>query len=188
VWSDRLRVAIRGVIAQAAGGREATVDLDLVRDALGWPPGFQARWRGIQHLENHDIVYANHSDRQPRIAALGDATNARSWYARSRARVALGLLLTAPGIPMLFMGQEFLEDKQWSDNVEAHADLLLHWAGLDHGDKQTTCVYPGPVWLRRRHPAPRQGHRRVPYPQPEPHFASSGGWTASVATSWWSPA
>ena len=37
---------------------------------------------------------------------------------------------------MLFMGQEFLEDKQWSDNFEFHANLLLHWAGLDAGDKQ----------------------------------------------------
>ncbi|MGH9962565.1 MAG: alpha amylase C-terminal domain-containing protein, partial [Pyrinomonadaceae bacterium] len=55
---------------------------------------------------------------------------------RSRARVATGISLTAPGIPMLFMGQEFLEDKQWSDNFEIHKDLLLYWAGLDQGDKQ----------------------------------------------------
>jgi len=25
-------------------------------------------------------------------------------------------LFAAPGIPALFMGQEFLEDKNWSDN------------------------------------------------------------------------
>ena len=41
-----------------------------------------------------------------------------------------------PGIPMLFMGQEFLEDKQWTDDVVAHHDLLLYWAGLEQGDKQ----------------------------------------------------
>jgi len=50
--------------------------------------------------------------------------------------VATGLGLTAPGIPMLFMGQEFLEDKQWSDNFTFHKNLLLHWAGLDAGDQQ----------------------------------------------------
>ena len=50
--------------------------------------------------------------------------------------MATGISLTAPGIPMLFMGQEFLEDKQWSDNFEFHQNLLLHWAGLDAGDKQ----------------------------------------------------
>src|SRR5262249_9083249 len=93
VWSDRLRGAIRGVIAHAAAGRGAAVNLDVVRGALGRPPGFPAAWRGVQHLENHDLVYAGHTDRAPRMAALGDSTNARSWYARSRARVATGLLL-----------------------------------------------------------------------------------------------
>jgi len=37
---------------------------------------------------------------------------------------------------MLFMGQEFLEDKQWSDNIDLHPELLLYWQGLDDGDKQ----------------------------------------------------
>jgi hypothetical protein len=71
--------------------------------------------------------------------------NPRSWYGRSRARVATGVSLTAPGIPMLFMGQEFLEDKQWSDNFQFHHNLLLHWAGLDAGDKQSLimCVSRG---------------------------------------------
>jgi 1,4-alpha-glucan branching enzyme len=71
-----------------------------------------------------------------RVARLGDPGNPRSWYGRSRARVATGIGLTAPGIPMLFMGQEFLEDKQWSDNFAYYQGLLLYWAGLDIGDKQ----------------------------------------------------
>jgi 1,4-alpha-glucan branching enzyme len=37
---------------------------------------------------------------------------------------------------MLFMGQEFLEDKQWADDFVTHRELLLHWAGLDQGDRQ----------------------------------------------------
>src|SRR4030095_13128405 len=67
---------------------------------------------------------------------VADPSNPRSWYATSRSRVATGLLLTMPGIPMLFMGQEFLEDKQWADDVKNYANLLLHWAGVDGGDKQ----------------------------------------------------
>jgi 1,4-alpha-glucan branching enzyme len=87
----------------------------------------------VQGPENHDIVYLG---REPRVARLGDAANPRSWFGRSRARVATGIGLTAPGIPMLFMGQEFLEDKPWSDNLEFHQDLRLYWEGLDKGDKQ----------------------------------------------------
>ena len=67
-----------------------------------------------------------------RIPRLADSNDSRSWYARSRARVASGLLLTAPGIPMLFMGEEILEDKQWSDNPAA--GLMPWWAGLEGGD------------------------------------------------------
>jgi len=39
---DRLRVAVRSALAQAAAGREAAVNLDPVRDALRPAPGFPA--------------------------------------------------------------------------------------------------------------------------------------------------
>jgi 1,4-alpha-glucan branching enzyme len=60
-------------------------------------------------VENHDIVKVGTDQR---ILTLADGTNHRSWYARSRSRFATGILLTAPGLPQLSMGREFLEDKQ----------------------------------------------------------------------------
>ncbi len=130
--TDGLRIAIRNVIGNASAPDERPLDLSGLARSL-WPEGFNEHWRFVQGPENHDIVY---NGREQRIARLGDPSNPRSWYGRSRARVATGISLTAPGIPMLFMGQEFLEDKQWSDNFEFHQNLLLHWAGLDAGDKQ----------------------------------------------------
>ena len=32
---------------------------------------------------------------------------------------------------MLFMGQEFLEDKFWTDNEGAHPGHLIYWDGLE---------------------------------------------------------
>src|SRR6185369_3388659 len=105
------------------------VNLDPVASDLY--PAYGEAWRAVQHLENQDVVRIdNTSDRQPRVASLSDPSNARSWYARSRSRVANGLLLTAPGIPMLFMGQEILEDKYWSDSPNYYADSLIWWDGL----------------------------------------------------------
>ena len=130
--TDGLRVAIRDVIGNASAPDERPLNMTGLARSL-WPEGFREQWRFVQGPENHDIVYR---DREQRIARLGDPANPRSWFARSRARVAVGLSLTAPGIPMLFMGQEFLEDKQWSDDFVSHHDLLLNWAGLDRGDKQ----------------------------------------------------
>ena len=151
-----LRGSVRNALKQAAGGGNAYVELASVVDQL-YPKHGQA-WRQIVHLENHDIVRVNNTtDRDPRIAALGDANHARSWYARSRSRWATGILLTSPGIPMLFMGQEFLEDKFWSDNPAYYRQFLIYWNGLD-SDKamQDQLRFVRELcWLRRRHPALR---------------------------------
>lgn len=130
--TDGLRIALRTVVAEASAPDDRPLDMTGLARSL-WPQGFPRSWQFVQGPENHDIVYQG---REPRIARLGDPGNPRSWFGRSRARVATGLSLTAPGIPMLFMGQEFLEDKPWSDDLEGHRDLLLHWAGLDGGDRQ----------------------------------------------------
>ncbi len=130
--TDGLRLALRDVISSASAPDERPLNMTRLAQSL-WPEGFSESWRFVQGPENHDIVY---NGRELRIARLGDPDHPRSWFARSRVRVATGLSLTAPGIPMLFMGQEFLEDKQWSDDFESHRDLLLYWAGLDQGDRQ----------------------------------------------------
>jgi 1,4-alpha-glucan branching enzyme len=150
-WHDGLRRAIRGVIVQAAAGRNSPLDWQPVVDALR-APGFRNTWRAVQCLESHDEVYR---DRAPRIAALAGGGDGRSWYARSRSRVALGLLVAAPGIPMIFMGQEFLEDKRWSDDPHHHPGTLIHWDGLAT-DKAMTDFHRFTrdlLWLRRGQPA-----------------------------------
>ncbi|HYQ99384.1 MAG TPA: alpha amylase C-terminal domain-containing protein [Casimicrobiaceae bacterium] len=159
--TDGLRIAVRDVIAAASAPDERPLDLTELARSL-WPDGFAEQWRFVQGPENHDVVYEG---RELRVARLGDPGNPRSWYGRSRARVATGISLTAPGIPMLFMGQEFLEDKQWSDNFEFHRDLLLYWAGLDQGDKQMLDHLRFTrelIAVRRRFPGLRgQGFRTV---------------------------
>jgi 1,4-alpha-glucan branching enzyme len=130
--ADGLRDALRDAIVQASGGRDAPVNLDPVRDRLYPPHGFVDPWRAVHCLENHDIVYANREPHElkPRVAFLADPSNRRSWYARSRSRFATAILMTAPGVPLLFMGQEILEDKNWSDNPESDGDTLIWWDGL----------------------------------------------------------
>ncbi len=156
--SDGLRGSIRGAIRQAAGGAHAPVNLDAVRDTLYGPPGFPSRWSAVQGLENHDVVrwrYEKNAPDMPRIPALADSSDHRSWFARSRSRVAAGLLLTAPGIPMLFMGQEFLEDKPWSDDYEHWAQFLIWWDGLnlDSAMSDYRRFMQDLLWLRRTRPA-----------------------------------
>ena len=92
VWYPGLRNTVRTAIAQSAQGRDAYVNLSAVRDQLYKPGNLSAAWQAVQHLENHDLQrLGNTNDREPRIAALADASNPRSWYARSRSRVATEL-------------------------------------------------------------------------------------------------
>ncbi|MGH7230893.1 MAG: alpha amylase C-terminal domain-containing protein, partial [Nitrospiraceae bacterium] len=165
-WHDGLRDVIRRMIGQAAGGVSAPVHLDELAGTLRHGPfNFPFRWQVVEYIESHDVVDVEHGDRQPRIPRLADFTNAHSWYATSRSRVAAGLLLTAPGIPMLFMGQEFLEDKFWTDNDAFHPGHLIYWEGLETNKtmKDYFQFMKELVWLRRRHPALRGESIKVFY-------------------------
>jgi 1,4-alpha-glucan branching enzyme len=121
VFDDQLRSAVRSSLADAVGGATAHVNLDRVRDAIQAPLLSGRAWRRLSYLENYDLVYRGY---EARIPAAADPGNARSWYARSRARVATGLLLTTPGLPVLFMGEEFLEDKQWTESMRLNPNEI----------------------------------------------------------------
>lgn len=127
--SDRMRDSVRKAVREASFGGSGPVDMTGIAASLGAPPNFPSPLDAVQCLENHDVVYENRPphDWQPRLPRLADGNDARSWWARSRARAAAGLLLTAPGIPMLFMGQEVLEEQNWSDNPRLSPDTLILW-------------------------------------------------------------
>jgi 1,4-alpha-glucan branching enzyme len=128
IQHDGLRNALRNVVSQCSYGDSGAVDLDAVAAWL-YPAGLSHGWQAVTCVENHDIVKAG---AELRLPALADNSNHRSWYARSRPRAATSVLLTAPGIPMIFMGQEFLEDKQWSDTPNSSTEI--YWKGLAEGD------------------------------------------------------
>jgi 1,4-alpha-glucan branching enzyme len=127
--ADSLRNNVRALLKQASYGLSAPLNLSAVKDALMSTP-IEA-WRLNTCLENHDLTYAGHGD-AARLPFLADSSDRRSWYARSRVRAAATLLLSAPGIPLLFMGQERLEDKNWRD--DRGADGLISWVGLTAAD------------------------------------------------------
>jgi 1,4-alpha-glucan branching enzyme len=159
---DALRDAVRALLSEAAGGESARLDLDSVGRAFYPPAGYDAAWRVVQCLENHDITYAQH-DGAARVAWLADPLDRRSWYAQSRSRAAAALLFAAPGIPALFMGEEILEDKLWSDDERDHPGHLVWWGGLksDRAMADYFRFMQDLIALRRREPALRGEGVRV---------------------------
>lgn len=70
-------------------------------------------FKRVIYTESHDEV-ANGRARVPEEIWPG---NVDSWFAKKRSTLAGALVLTSPGIPMLFQGQEILEDCWFQDKV-----------------------------------------------------------------------
>jgi 1,4-alpha-glucan branching enzyme len=68
--------------------------------------------------ESHDAD-SNGAQRLPEMISPGDPW---SWWAKKRSTLGAVIVLTAPGIPMLFMGQELLAGG-WFDD-----DKMLDWS------------------------------------------------------------
>ncbi len=65
-----------------------------------------------------------------RVASEIDPHDPDSWFAQKRTTLAAALMLTAPGIPMLFQGQEFLEDGWFQDSVPLDWHKSEEFSGL----------------------------------------------------------
>jgi 1,4-alpha-glucan branching enzyme len=91
---------------------------DLVHALLHGFDG--AAFRRVIYTESHDEV-ANGRARVPHEIAPGRPDD---WYALKRATLGAAFLLTAPGIPMLFQGQELGLDGWFSDETP------VDWSGL----------------------------------------------------------
>jgi 1,4-alpha-glucan branching enzyme len=96
-----------------------------VRDAIQHSYNGDAFQRVI-YTESHDEV-ANGRTRVPEAIWPG---NASSWYSKKRSTLAAAVLMTSPGIPMLFEGQEILEDGWFHDDDPVDWSKLVTYPGI----------------------------------------------------------
>lgn len=96
-----------------------------VRDAIAHQYDGLALRRVI-YTESHDEV-ANGKQRIPEAIWPG---NAGSWYSKKRASLGIAMVMTAPGIPMLFQGQECLEDGWFQDTDPVDWSRCHAFAGI----------------------------------------------------------
>ncbi|MET0771666.1 MAG: alpha-amylase family glycosyl hydrolase [Candidatus Limnocylindrales bacterium] len=80
----------------------------------------------VIYTESHDED-ANGSARVPEEIWPGYAD---SWASRKRASLGSAIVLTSPGIPMLFQGQELIEGRWFSDDDPVDWDLRTRNRGL----------------------------------------------------------
>ncbi|HEU4888508.1 MAG TPA: alpha-amylase family glycosyl hydrolase, partial [Thermoanaerobaculia bacterium] len=116
-WSAKfVHTLRRAVIADEDQHR----NLREVADAIEQQYAGDAFARTI-YTESHDEV----RNGRARVPYEVDPQDAGGWLARKRSTLGAAMALTAPGIPMLFQGQEFAEDG-WFE-----AERMLDWRKLD---------------------------------------------------------
>lgn len=101
-------------------------DMLAIRDALIHRYNNDSVQRVI-YTESHDEV-ANGKSRVPEEIWPG---NAGSWFSRKRSILGAAMVFTAPGIPMIFQGQEFLEDGYFQDVVPLDWAKLQAFSGIN---------------------------------------------------------
>lgn len=122
-WDAKFVHPIRAVISEID---DASRDMYQVCQAL------QFRYNGdpfqrVIYTESHDEV-ANGKSRVPSEIDPADPDN---YFAQKRSALGIALVMTAPGIPMLFQGQAILQDGWFQDteelsweNAETHRGIV----------------------------------------------------------------
>ncbi|MES2730579.1 MAG: alpha-amylase family glycosyl hydrolase [Bacteroidota bacterium] len=85
-------------------------DMEVVREAIEHQYNGDS-FRRVIYTESHDEV-ANGSSRLAEEIGPGQAD---SFFSKKKSTLGAALVLTTPGVPMIFQGQEFLEDEYFDD-------------------------------------------------------------------------
>lgn len=106
-------------------GSDSNRNMFSVRDAIAKKYNGDAFQRVI-YTESHDEVANGHA-RVPEEIFPG---NAGSWWSQKRSTLGAAITMTSPGIPMIFQGQEILEDTYFQDTDPVDWNKLTTYGGI----------------------------------------------------------
>jgi 1,4-alpha-glucan branching enzyme len=144
-WDNTACAAIR----RAVTGEDASRDLAGLAKVIDRTIGDGAFSRVI-YSENHDQV--GHPPREIRLPALIDPQDPHSLKAQRLSAVAAAVVLTSPGVPMLFQGQEMLDPRNFTFGVNVPMD----WSRMQ-SQSGTIRLYQDLIALRRNQNAHTAG-------------------------------
>jgi 1,4-alpha-glucan branching enzyme len=129
-WDPDFVQQVRGVLEQV---QDCDRDMGAIQAALQRQYSGNAFAR-VVFTESHDAD----GNGRTRVPAEIDPAQPDSWWAKKRSTLGGALVLTAPGIPMIFQGQEFLEQRpfvqdpaqlDWA-NATTYAGILALYRDL----------------------------------------------------------
>ena len=121
-WAAPFVHAVRAALIEA---EDASRDMNAVRNAIMHRYYLNAFER-VLYTESHDEV----SNGKARVPEEVDPGKASSWVAKKKSALGAVLVFSAPGIPMIFQGQEFLEDDWFHDQDPIDWTKKERFAGI----------------------------------------------------------
>jgi 1,4-alpha-glucan branching enzyme len=123
-WGSGFLHTLRGALVTPDDGAR---NMYALRDVIAQRFNNDAFQR-VVYTESHDEVAA--SAGQARVPELISPGQADSFFAQKRSTLGAAIVMTAPGIPMIFMGQEFLTWGAWTDAASLDWSMPARFAGI----------------------------------------------------------
>ncbi len=120
-WSNFVHT-VRGALTPSDDNSR---NMNSVRDAITEKFNNDAFQRVI-YTENHD----EDANGKQRLPSEIDSATPGSYWAQKRSTLGAALVMTSPGIPMLFQGQEILEDGWFADTDPVDWTKATTYAGI----------------------------------------------------------
>ncbi|GGD46948.1 1,4-alpha-glucan branching enzyme [Emticicia aquatilis] len=93
----------------------------------------------LTHKYNHDVfervIYTESHDEVSNgkarvVQEIAGQEDVNTWFAKKRSTLGAALMLTAPGIPMIFQGQDMLEDSWFQDTDPIDWSRISEFKGI----------------------------------------------------------
>jgi 1,4-alpha-glucan branching enzyme len=121
-WNGNFVANMRTQLTQTS---DSSVDMSLVASAIG--QAFNNLYtENLNYTESHNEV----TDGGQRLTTLIDPSAPTSWLSLKKSTLGAGILFTSPGVPMIFQGQEFVENEPLVYNQPLQWNLATQFAGI----------------------------------------------------------
>jgi 1,4-alpha-glucan branching enzyme len=121
-WNGNFVSNMRAQLTQTS---DSSVNMGTIASAIG--QAFNGSFtQNLNYTESHNEV----TDGGQRLTTLIDPGAPTSWLALKKSTLGAAILFTSPGIPMIFQGQEFVENEPLAVNMPLQWKLALQFASI----------------------------------------------------------
>ncbi len=117
-WDAQFAPRVRETVVASNDSERSMATIRALLERRDGPTAFDR----VVYTESHDAD----GNGRTRVPAEIDPAAPDSWWAKKRSTLAAALVMTAPGIPMLFQGQEMLDGQAFVQPAPT-----LNWSGTD---------------------------------------------------------